>query len=264
MEVVNKIILGIIQGITELLPVSSSGHLTIAGEILNFEIDFAFLLFLHLATGLAISLGFWKEIKSVFVSKKRKHLIKLFLIGILPAGIIGMILKNPIELYLHNSLNIVLMMLIIIGTTMIIVDYFFYHRNKVISEINFERISFKSAAIIGISQILALVPGTSRSGITILSAIALGVDRKTAIAFSFLVGLPLILGSFIFEAAQNTEIIYKFLSPEYILIGFVSFLFALLTVQVIKRLAHLKFLAIFGCYRIFLAILVVLTLHLTS
>jgi undecaprenyl-diphosphatase len=264
MEVVNKIILAVIQGITELLPVSSSGHLTIASEILNFEIDFTFLLFLHLFTGLAILIGFWKEIKSVLVSKERKYLIKIFLVAILPAGIVGIILRNPIEQYLHNSLTIVLSMLIIVGMVMILVDYFYYHRSKVISEINFERINFKIAAVIGLSQILALIPGTSRSGITILSAVALGVDRKTAIAFSFIIGLPLILGSFVFEATQNPEIVSNFFSSEYILIGVVSFLFALLTIQVIKRLAPYKFLAIFGFYRILFAVLVILTLHLVG
>jgi undecaprenyl-diphosphatase len=254
MEILNKIILGIIQGVTELLPVSSSGHLILAGNYMNVDIDLPFLTFLHLMTGLAIVLGFWDEIKYVFTSKNRKYLLKILLVGIVPAGIFAALFSNQIENYLHNVV-IVIISLIFWGIVMILVDSLLVKKAK---KNSLEEISSKKALTVGVAQILALIPGTSRSGISILSGISIGIERKTAIAFSFLIGLPLILGAFFLEVAKDTTTIFNMLTLENLLAGLIALIFGFFSIRFLKKIANRKFLTFFGIYRIILGISILL------
>lgn len=243
MEVISKIILGTIQGITEILPVSSSGHLILFSSLFNIEIDLAFLTFLHFTTAFAILLGFWAEIKNFLFTK-------ILLIGIIPAGIMGLFFHGYVEKILHNT-TVVITSLLLVGILMILVDNFLCQKEKIKK---LEQIKTKSALFIGLFQILALIPGVSRSGITITSAIINGFDKKTAIAFSFLIGLPLIIFSFLLEIYKNPSQTQDLLKQENLIGGLAAFIFAYFTILVFKKLSNTKFLTIFGIYRIVLAI----------
>ncbi len=251
MEVISKIILAIVQGITEIVPVSSSGHILLIAELTGTEIDLTFLTLLHLATGLAIIGGFWDEIKYIFSSKKRNYLIKILSLAILPGILAGVLGYNYVEDFLHNP-YIVIFSLIFFGILMILVDYLFDPKTSIK---NIEKIKPKNAILIGLAQIIALIPGTSRSGITIMPAVIMGIDKKVAFAFSFLIGVPLIIGSFFFEIAKNEMARETIFQEENIIGGIASFVFAYLTILIFKKLLHTKFLAIFGIYRIAVGIL---------
>ncbi len=258
MEVISKIILGIIQGITEMLPVSSSAHLILTSKVLNFDLDLPFLTFLHLASAFAIVLGFWPEIKHIFFSKERKHLIKILLIGITPASITGLLMHNQVE-SLYSNITLIIINLILIGIAMIFVDVFIRQKHNIDK---MEKIGVKNSLIIGLAQIIAFLPGVSRSGITILSGLLTGIDRKTAIAFSFLIGLPLIIFGFFFELTKNsgnTDLIFK---AENLLGGLAAFIFGYFAILIFKKLANTSFLTIFGIYRILLGIVLVLALFI--
>lgn len=252
MEVINKIILGIVQGITGIVPVSSTGHLIILNDVFGMEVDLAFLTFLHLTTGLAIIWGFWDEIKYVFLSEKRNYLFKILALGTIPAMLAGIIVHDYLESVLHN-VAIIIPSLIFFGILMIYVDNVFGDKAKTGK---LEDITMKKSLIIGLSQMIALIPGTSRAGITIMSAMTTGVKRKVALAFSFLIGLPVIMGSFFAEILKDTSSLEVVLKDENLIGGLAAFIFSYFTILVIKKLASTKFLTFFGVYRIALAVLI--------
>ncbi len=256
MEVINKIILGIIQGITEIVPVSSTGHLLLFSELFEIEIDMGFLTFLHLMTGLAIIWGFYPEIKYVFCSKLRNYLIKIILIAIIPAILAGILFHGYVENVLHNTF-IVIPSLIFFGILMILVDIFFDKKTHIKK---LEDIKTKNAFIIGLAQVIALIPGTSRSGITIMPAVVTGIKKNVAVAFSFLIGLPLIIGSFFFETLKSQEPLSSIFKQENIIGGIAAFVFAYFAILIFKKLLHTKFLMFFGIYRITLGILMMILL----
>ncbi len=256
MEVINKIILGIVQGITEIVPVSSSGHLILLSEILEIEMDLAFLTFLHLMTGLAIVWGFWPEISSVFNSKSRNYLLKLIFVGFIPAALVGTFAYGYIQDFLHNTF-VVITSLIFFGILMILVDLFL-SKKAYIDKL--EGIKEKNALIIALAQIIALIPGTSRSGITITSAVVTGVKKDIAVAFSFLIGLPLIIGAFFFEVVKNQNSLNTMFKGENLIGGLAAFIFAYFTILIFKKFLHTKFLIAFGIYRIALGILMAILL----
>jgi undecaprenyl-diphosphatase len=256
MEVISKIILGIIQGITEIIPVSSSGHLILVSKLTGFELDLAFLTFLHLMTGLAIIWGFWDEIKYVFSSKQRSSLIKILFFAILPAILAGIFFHDYIENTLHNPF-ITISSLIGFGVLMIFVDSFFSDKGSIKK---LEDVKARNAFLVGLAQIIALIPGTSRSGITIVSGIMTGIEKRVAVAFSFLIGLPLIIGSFFFLILKEQIPMENVLKEENLLGGLASFIFAYLTIIIFKKLLHTKFLTMFGVYRILLGLFIAISI----
>jgi undecaprenyl-diphosphatase len=247
MEVIGKIILGIIQGITELLPISSSAHLLLISQIFNIKMDLTFLTFLHFSSGLAIFFGFWEEIKSVFISKKRKNIIRSLIIGIIPAGIIGLFFYNNIQI-LHEQNLLITINLIVIGIFMIFVEKVSLKKEKS------KAITTENALWIGISQAIALMPGISRSGITISSGILSGIKKDVALTYSFLIGLPFLFLGFVLEVFKNPNNLENILKPENIIGGLAAFIFGYFTLRILKKLVNTKFLTFFGFYRILLGI----------
>ena len=189
MTFIEGIILGIIQGLTEFLPISSSGHLVLVQEILGLELpgnDFEILL--HLGTLCSILVVFFKDIKNIFLtvsSKETQRFILMIIIGTLPALIIGLGLKNLIA-ELFDNLLVVGFALIFTGLTLI--SSFYFNRQK-------NEYSIFRSFLIGIAQAVAIIPGISRSGMTISCALLLGLDSKQAAKFSFLLAIPVIGGA---------------------------------------------------------------------
>ena len=199
MDIIQAIILGIVQGLTEFLPVSSSGHLFLLPQLLGWQpAGLTFDVALHLGSLVAVIIFFGKDLWQLFLGFLRactspktirtnhhsRMSIYLFL-AMIPAGLCGLLLDDIIETTLRNPW-ITVSMLISIGIIFLLIE------QLVTPKKGYEGITFKDAMWIGIFQCLALIPGVSRSGITMLTALVLGVRHQAAAKFSFLLGTPLI------------------------------------------------------------------------
>lgn len=195
MGVLEAIILGVIQGLTEFLPVSSSGHLELTNSILGTNVDPAksmmMTVVLHFATALSTVIIFRKEIIQIFKglfqfkwNDEAKFSLKIIL-SMIPAAAVGFFLDEEIESFFGGQILLVGCMLLITGGLLFLAD-----KAK-----NTQRdVSFQNAIIIGISQAIAILPGISRSGATISTSVLLGIDREKSARFSFLMVVPLIFG----------------------------------------------------------------------
>ena len=196
MEIIKAIIFGITQGITEFIPVSSSGHLVILHDlfVLPIKNDLVFDVVLHLATVLAVLVYFWRDIaliiKNLFDRKDKTAWY--IIIATIPAAIIGFLGEDIITSYFRSSYTVVIMLIIVGGL--------FFIGEKLGKQIkDYQELTWKTALLIGLFQAIALIPGTSRSGITIVAGLLVGLKRQQAIKFSFLISLPIILGANLFK-----------------------------------------------------------------
>jgi len=200
MDIIKVIILGLVQGLTEFLPVSSSGHLVLAAEILNFhEEGVAFEVFVHLGTFFSVVIAFRKDIQKMimapfqyFYQQSKEEEVKNYflwdiyiIIGTIPAALIGLLFKSEIESAFSNIL-LVIIMLAITGTLLLL--------SRFISAKN-EKMTLTKGFLIGVAQAFAILPGISRSGSTIVTGIFVGINREESAKFSFLLALPAILGA---------------------------------------------------------------------
>mgnify|MGYP001094847413 CR=1 FL=1 len=186
------IILGIVQGITEFLPISSSGHLVLLQSLMNVESPGVILeVTLHFGTLLSIIIFFRKRIVNYLTIKK----LTLIIVGTIPIGIIGFLLKKQIESLFSEPL-VVCVMLSITGVVLFLTRT----RLKVKRELN-----LKTVFIIGVAQAIALIPGISRSGLTVSTALLIGISREQSFEFSFMLAIPALLGAFILEFPDITK-----------------------------------------------------------
>jgi undecaprenyl-diphosphatase len=255
--VLEALILSIVQGITELLPISSSGHLIIFAEILKIEPEVSLLTMLHLASGFAILLAYHKKILSLLKSKDILSIGRNFLVAVIPIIVVGIVIGDEIEEYLYNSIFIAIN-LIFWGILMILIEIYEKRVKYSIDEV--ENVTFKQSLIIGFAQVLALLPGTSRSGITTITGIATGIKKSTALDFSFIIGIPLLFGAFTYEFLKEYESIIGDFSSTHLLAFIATFLVSYLAVEVLKRISKYRFLTFFGFYRIIIGILILLLL----
>ena len=207
MEILHAILLGIIQGLTEFLPVSSSGHLEIMKTILgNKQVASQSLLMtvvLHFATALSTIVIFRNEIidifKGVLLKKSKEDFqfsIKIIL-SMIPATIIGLVFNDEMESLFNNQISFVGIMLILTGAILFLADK---------AKTTNKKVSFFDAIIIGLSQAIAIIPGVSRSGATISTAVLLGVDKEKAAKFSFLMVVPLIIGKILKDLLDGDDL----------------------------------------------------------
>lgn len=194
MSVIEAIILGIVQGLTEYLPVSSSGHLVIASEILGIESEqnLTFTVAVHVATVLSTLVILWKEIVWIFkglfkfeMNDETRYALNI-VVSMIPVGIVGVFFKDEVEAIFGSGLFIVGLMLLLTAA-LLIFSYVYKPKQK-------ENISLRDAFIIGISQAIAVMPGLSRSGTTIATGLLLGNSKEKLAQFSFLMVIPPILG----------------------------------------------------------------------
>ena len=251
-EIIKALIIGIVQGLTEFLPVSSSGHIVIAQEILGLkyseEENLLFAIVLHFATALSTIVVFRKDIYQIFKglfqfkwNEEFQFSLKIIL-SMIPAAIVGVLLKDTLE-ELFSNLRLVGFMLLITAILMFIAD-----RAKNTGK----DISYKDSMIIGIAQAFAaLLPGISRSGSTISTSILLGNDKSKAARFSFLMVLPLILGATAkmylgANAEGSTSFNFDFL-PLFVgfIAAFLSGLFACKWMIDFVRKAKLKYFSVY-------------------
>ena len=266
MQIYQSIILGVVQGLTELLPISSSAHLFLIPWFFNWQIPESFDVALHLGTLLAIGIFFFNDwinlIKGGYktaVKKEKNPEGKLFwyiVVATIPGGIIGFILDKYAEGILTKPL-IIAIALIVMGIVLYIVD------KKSKNKTDYENLNFKQTFLIGLSQSLAFIPGVSRSGITMTTGRLLGVKREAAAKYSFMLSGPIVLAATLFKLKDFIE---YFLVAD--IIGITAFIIGVLTsfivgVFVIKFL--LEFLRkgsfkIFAIYRIILGMVVIIAL----
>ena len=222
MSIIEAIILGIIQGLTEFLPISSTGHLTVAGKLMNLisadhpEQWTAFIAVIQLGTLLAILIYFWNDLWKITVDFLNDNFLKrksfssqslnsqmgwYIILGSIPVVIIGLGFKDIIEGALTKNLYVIGSSLIALGFILALAEKI----GKFKKELN--EIKWYDALIVGFAQSLALIPGSSRSGTTITAGIFLGFKRETAARFSFLLSVPAILGSGLLQLYKSLEYI---------------------------------------------------------
>ena len=244
MDIIHAVILGIIEGITEFLPISSTGHLIVGSELMGLpqtKENVAFEVIIQLSAILAVIANY----KDKFHPKHFELWVKV-LIAFLPLAIIGFIFKDHIKALF--SIQVVAVMFIVGGIVFLIIEYF--QRDAVYKTVKVEDISYKQAIWVGIAQVFALIPGTSRAGSTIVGALLTGMSRKASAEFSFLLALPVMGATSGYEILKN----YKEFSDSNLLtlaIGFVvSFIVAFFTMKLfLKFLQKFTFVG-FGIYRI--------------
>ena len=195
MDILEAIILGIIQGLTEFLPVSSSGHLELAKAVLGDtsvpEESLTFTVVLHFATALSTLVIFRKEVAEIFKGlfqfswNEETQFCAKIVISMIPAVIVGLLFEKQLEALFSGQILLVGLMLLVTALLLLLADK---------AKKTDKNVSFSNSLIIGISQAIAMLPGISRSGATISTSVLLGIDRTKAARFSFLMVVPLIFG----------------------------------------------------------------------
>ncbi len=265
MDYLNAIIFGIVQGITEFIPISSSGHLFILHEILDLPIvdNLTFDVTLHLASLFAVIIFFKREIWQLVGSflnllKGRRDrysvLVILIIVGTLPAAAIGYFFEDLIE-EKFRSIYVVVTMLIVVAML------FFDSEKTGKKKYNMDNLNWKNALFIGFAQAIALIPGTSRSGITIVAGLYAGLRREEAVKFSFLLSVPIILGASLFKI---TDINFTSLIIGEIVVLSVSsvfsFISAFFAIKYFLSFVEKYSLKSFAIYRIILGVIILLFL----
>jgi undecaprenyl-diphosphatase len=201
-SVLQAIVLGIVQGLTEFLPVSSSAHLILVPWLLKWQEDpgLAFDVVLHLGTLLALVIFYWREWLEMVLSlangdRVRRRLLFLLIVASVPGAIIGVLLEKQAETIFRSPI-LISVTLATLGLILWAADAFGSKKRKI------DDLTFVDALLIGLSQALAIIPGVSRSGATITTARFLGIDRPDAANFSFLMATPIIAGAGLLEARK--------------------------------------------------------------
>lgn len=253
MTIFDSAILGIIEGVTEFLPISSTGHLIVASEFLGIEqtsVNKAYEVIIQFAAILAVILNY----PSKFTFSHINLWIKV-LIAFLPIAAIGFLLSKQVkELF---SIEIVAWMFIIGGIVFLIVEKFY--NEKETHTLDVEDVTYKQAAWIGFAQIFALIPGTSRAGSSIIGAMLVGLNRKTSAEFSFLLAFPVMCATTAYDILKHHNELLVGANFTNLAVGFViSFIVAYLAIKVfLKFLENFTF-VVFGIYRIIFGILLLI------
>jgi undecaprenyl-diphosphatase len=236
----NEIILALIQALTEFLPISSDGHLALASNILG-QPNLFFITFLHLASLFAVVIFTRKEIADILkFNKESWRLIKYLIIGIIPAALVGFFLNDLIESTLTSYL---LIGIFFFFTGIIVFSTKFIKQPK-----NTKKLSNKNSFSIGLMQALALLPGVSRSGMTISTAMFFGIEKEKAVKFSFLMFIPLAIGAFMLEFIKTSTETISIPVLTLIVSFLVCFLFSILFLNLLNYIVKKNKFWIFGIY----------------
>ncbi len=267
-EVLKAVLFGIVEGITEWLPVSSTGHLILLNEFINLnvseEFQSMFDVVIQLGAILAVCALFFRKLNPFDRGKNEEQKKQTWTLwfkvvaAIIPSGVVGVLFDDWMDTHLHNGI-VVAIMLIVYGVAFIVVEKWNEHRVLRYHDVN--NLPWGTAMIIGVSQCLSLVPGTSRSGSTILGGILAGVSRGTAAEFSFFMAIPTMVG------ASGIKLLKFFLSGVsfsamdmlILLVGCtVSYIVSLLVIKGLMNYVRKHSFSAFGVYRIVLGIAVLL------
>jgi len=253
MTIFDSIILGIIEGFTEFLPISSTGHLIVASHFLGIDqtnVTKAYEVIIQFAAILAVVFNY----KDKFSIQKIDLWTKVFL-AFIPIGAIGFIFSHQIkELF---SIQTVAVMFIVGGIVFLIVEKFFIKdESQLIDDV--EKVTFKQALVIGFAQVFALIPGTSRAGSTIIGALLVGMSRKASAEFSFLLAMPVMSAVTAYDLLKHY---HEFTDAHLVTlaVGFVvSFLVAYLTIKLFMVFLEKFTFVAFGIYRIIFGVILLI------
>lgn len=257
MTIIESIILGAVQGLTEFIPVSSSGHVVLAEHFMSGASDHLFIEWINVGTVLALLIFFRKRIltilQDIFVNKNYT-LARNLLIACIPAGLAGFLLAGYIEENsFFTSAVTVVVALAVIGVVMIVLE-----KLPRLSQVDSsEKLSWQRSLAIGAAQVIALIPGVSRSGTTIIAGRLAGLNRENAAEFSFLVSIPIMLGVILKLFIKSSDRAYLFDNlPTLLIANLVAFITGLFAVGFMMKFLKKNSLAPFGWYRIGLAVVV--------
>ena len=263
MEIYQAIILGIVQGLTELLPISSSAHLTLIPQIFNWSVPESFDVALHFGTLLAIGIFFFKDWVKLIIGGFKKVVKKedsvdgrmfwYIVAATIPGGAIGFILDKYAEDFLSKPL-IIAIALIVMGIVLYIVD------KKSSTKTEYENMTFKQTFLIGISQALAFIPGVSRSGVTMTAGRAMGVSRESVAKYSFMLSAPIVLAATVFKLGDFIE--YFAIAGTTGIIAFVlgvlvSFIVGIIVIKFLLEYIKKGSFKVFAIYRVIVGIFVI-------
>ena len=264
MSVIQSIILGIVQGIGEFLPISSSAHLILVPYLLGWEeSSLAFDVALHFGTLLAVLVIFFKDWWNLFIealknfTRKEKttegKMLWYLVIATIPGALAGLLLDDIIENVFRNQIWLIALFLAIMGALIYLGDQWAtkHYKNK---EVPFGKITLKQAFLVGCSQAFAVFPGFSRSGTTILAGRLMGINKEAITKFTFLLSVPIIFGATILKV---TDLV---LTKEVIIGVLTSFIVGILSIKFLLQYIKKHDFSVFAFYRIILAIIVYIKL----
>lgn len=266
MDILKAVLYGIVQGITEWLPISSTGHMILLEEWVKMDVPSAFwemfLVVIQFGSILAVVLLYWNKLwpwADQKTARERESTFQLWLkvlVGVIPAAVFGLLFDDLITEYLYNYITVAIM-LVVYGILFIIVENMNSVKHPRIRSL--KQLSYKTAFLIGCFQVLALIPGTSRSGATIIGALLLGCSRYVSAEFSFFVAIPVMFG------ASGLKIVKYFLTGATMTGTQIGILLTGMIVAFVVSVFAIKFLMgyirnhnfkVFGYYRIILGIFI--------
>lgn len=268
MEIIKAIIFGIVEGITEWLPISSTGHMILLNELINLDVSHEFYelfeVVIQLGAILAVIVLYFRTLwpwgfnKSKKESKDTLNLWLKIIIACIPAGVIGVLFNDLLDKYLYNSI-VVSIALIVYGIIFIIME----NKNIGSKETkSLNDISYKQAFNVGLFQVLALIPGTSRSGSTIIGGLLSGMDRKTIADFTFILAIPIMFGASLLKLVKyikNVGFVFSSMELSILLVGsIVAFIVSIFAIKFLINYIKKNNFKVFGYYRIVLGIVVII------
>jgi undecaprenyl-diphosphatase len=273
LTIIDAIILGIVQGISEFLPISSTGHLTVAGKLMNLiseenpERWTAFIAIIQLGTLVSILIYFWRDIYNIIVDFVKENIIQripyksqtvnarlgwLIIVGTIPVVIFGLLFKDVIEGDLTKNLYIIAGSLILLAIILAIAE----KTAKFSKEI--EDITLKDSFLIGIAQSFALIPGSSRAGTTITGGLFMGLNRHTAARFSFLLSIPAIFASGVLQLFEALCYVDSDMALNLVVATIISGISGYLAIDFLLKFLRKYTTFAFIYYRIALGIIIIL------
>ena len=273
MNIIDAILLGIIQGLSEFLPISSTGHLTVAGKLMNLisedhpEHWTAFIAVIQLGTLLAVLVYFWKDLIAIIKDFFQDNLVKpvkyseqkinsklgwLIVIGTIPVVVIGLTFKDAIEGALTKNLYVIAASLVVLALILALAEKIAKFKKDL------ENITILDSIIIGTAQALSLIPGSSRSGTTITAGLFVGLKREAAARFSFLLSVPAVLASGLLQLYEAVKFIDQSMAVNIIVATVVSGISGYLAIDFLLKFLRKNSTFVFIFYRVALGILILI------
>jgi undecaprenyl-diphosphatase uppP len=270
LEILKVIIIGIVEGITEWLPISSTGHIIFIEQLFNFNVSENFKdmfdVVIQLGAILAVAVVYFKKLNPFNKGRNKKkmyltvELWKKIIVACLPAAMLGLLINHWVKEHLLNGF-VISMALIIYGILFIMIEN--SNKNRTYSIKSVYSINYQTALFIGFFQVLALIPGTSRSGATIIGAMILGVSRSVSVEFSFFLSIPIMFGASLLKLV-NFGLHYTMAEIVYLLLGMtVAFFVSVFSIGFLLNWIKKNNFKFFGYYRIVFG-LIILVWYFTS
>jgi undecaprenyl-diphosphatase len=273
---IEAVFLGILQGLTEFIPISSTGHLTLAGKLMNLispahpEQWTSFIAVIQLGTLLSVFIYFWKDIWNIISEFFRDNIMTprelkkqgtnsrlgwMIIVGNIPIIIAGLFFKDLIEGSITKNLYVISVSLILLALLLFWAEKAADHRKSL------NQITFLDSVIVGIAQVFSLIPGSSRSGTTITGGLFSGFKRETAARFSFLLGIPAILASGLLQFYESLEFINNDLLFDLIVATIMACISGYLSIDFLLRFLRKNTTLIFILYRIILGFIILIFIY---